>query len=102
MGKIRSNVRAATRAGFGVASIPVILGLVGVQSTVAGPVFNNYTVIPNFIFSGMRRLLGIKVSLNPRAAPIVEGKPVWYVANHISTADPVVLACCKHLLESPD
>ena len=91
MNKIRSNARAAARAGLGVAATPVVLVLVAAQSAVVGPVFKNYTVIPNFIAGAARKLLGIKVSVNNKAAAVVDDKPVWYVANHISTLDPFVL-----------
>ena len=92
MKKITGYIRATRRAALSVAAVPAILGLTAVQGLIAGPVFRNYTAIPNTLYRMTRRMIGIKVVFNSASAPLVKDKPVWFVANHITAADAVVLA----------
>lgn len=80
--------RVARRLAGLVAVLPVAAGAVAAQMLVAGPVFKNYTFVPNLLVKVLRRLMGIKVVFNQAAAPVVRGRPTWFVSNHISTADP--------------
>lgn len=89
--KVRANLRAATRATIGIIVTPVAVGLTAVQGFVVGPLTGNYTVIPNFIYRGMGKLFGYKVQFNAASAPLVNDKSVWFVANHTSIADFIVL-----------
>jgi 1-acyl-sn-glycerol-3-phosphate acyltransferase len=73
------------------AAVPVMLGAVAAQALVAGPIFKNYSTIPNGVIKLARRLMGLKVVFNEVSAPVVKDQPTWFVANHLSTADPFVL-----------
>lgn len=83
--------RVARRLATGVAAVPLVLGAVAAQALVAGPVFKNYSTLPNLVIRMARRITGLKVVFNESAAPVVQGRPTWFVANHISTSDPFVL-----------
>ena len=65
--------------------------LTPVQALVAGPVFKNYTAIPDFFYSGLCRIFGIKVRFSAASAPIETARQSWVVANHMSLADFAVL-----------
>jgi 1-acyl-sn-glycerol-3-phosphate acyltransferase len=91
MDKIIKNLRALRRIFFGLTAVPLIAGMAAAQGFVAGPIFRNHTVIPNLFFRICRSLLGLKVSFNKESAPVVEDRPVWFVSNHISEMDPLVL-----------
>lgn len=89
--KVTRTLRVARRTALAVAAAPVVVGLVALQGFVAGPLFNNYSRIPNLIFAMARRVLGLKVILNESLAPIARDKPVFFVSNHITAEDAVVL-----------
>jgi len=82
------NIRAALRIIIGV---PAIATLAAVQGLVAGPLLHNYTVIPNLFYNITRRVFGFKIEFNAASAPLVKDKPVWFVANHMSMADFILL-----------
>jgi len=83
---------AATRLALG---LPLLIGaaltLLPLQNFVMRPLFKNNTTVPKFIFNTMRRFLGIKIEFNAKSAPLEKKRPVWYVANHMSMADFLVL-----------
>lgn len=87
MNKARAIVRTAV--GFGVVA-PLIIAGAAVQA-VYGAVTGDQKTIPNMIYNSLRMLLGYKIEFNKASAPIVKDKPVWFVANHMSNADFVVL-----------
>jgi 1-acyl-sn-glycerol-3-phosphate acyltransferase len=88
---IADNTRATARAAVGLLALPVFLGLTALQGFVVGPVTGNYTTIPNFLYNSLRKILGYKVEFNKASAPLAKDKSVWFVANHMSIADFVVL-----------
>ena len=87
---IVKNTRATLRAVVGLAAIPVAIGLAALQGFVVGPLTGNYSVIPNLIYKGMRELFGYKIAFNKASAPMHKGS-TWFVANHQSIADFIVL-----------
>lgn len=89
---LRDNARGLRRLATTLGYLPIVAGLMAAQVAVLGPVFRNRTLTPKLIFRGLRRLGGIRVEFNTAAASVVNDRPVWYVANHSSLADPVVLA----------
>lgn len=88
---IKNNLRAGLRAAAGLIALPVIIGLTALQGFVVGPVFKNHTAIPNMVFNTLRKILGYKVEFNKASAPLETKKPTWFVSNHVSIADFVVL-----------
>jgi 1-acyl-sn-glycerol-3-phosphate acyltransferase len=88
---VADNMRATARAAAGLLALPVFLGLTALQGFVVGPLTGNYTAIPNFLYNGLRKILGFKVEFNKASAPLAKDKSVWFVANHMSIADFVVL-----------
>lgn len=89
--KVIRTPRVARRTVLAVAAAPMAVGLTMLQGFVVGPLFNNYSLIPNLIFAMARRILGLKVIVNESLAPIVKDKPVFFVSNHITAEDAVVL-----------
>lgn len=87
MNKARAIVR--TVLGLGVVAPLVITG--AAVQTVYGAATGDRKTIPNLIYNSLRALLGYKIAFNKASAPVVRGKPVWFVANHMSNADFVVL-----------
>lgn len=85
------TARVARRLATIAVAVPAALGAIAAQALVAGPVFNNYSFLPNLLIRASRRLMGLKVVFNEESAPVVEGRSTWFVANHISTSDPFVL-----------
>ncbi len=85
------NIRASLRLLAAVTALPLFATAIAAQAVIARPLFNDTTTIPNMLYNGLRRLLGYKVVFNKASAPVVKGKPVWYVANHMSIADFIVL-----------
>lgn len=88
---LRRNLRVARRATLGLLALPFLIGGAAFQATVMGPVFNNHKTIPQAFYNTLRRLMGIKVEFNKASAPIEEKRQTWYVANHQSIADFMVL-----------
>lgn len=88
---IRRNLRVARRAAFGLVAVPLLLAGAGLQAAFVGPVLKNHTVIPQLFYNTLRRLMGIKLSFNESSAPIETKRPTWYIANHQSIADFMVL-----------
>lgn len=87
MNKARAIVRTAL--GLGVVAPLIIVG--AAVQTVYGAVTGDQKTIPNMIYNSLRALLGYKIEFNKASAPVVKDKPVWFVANHMSNADFVVL-----------
>jgi 1-acyl-sn-glycerol-3-phosphate acyltransferase len=85
------NIRAGLRMLAGVAAVPVFIALTALQGFVVGPLTGNTTAIPNLLYKTLGGLLGYKIVFNKASAPIVKDKPVWFVANHLSIADFIVL-----------
>lgn len=85
------HLRAALRASVSLAAAPLVAVLAAAQGFVIGPLFGNYTTIPNLFYKGMRRLFGYKVEFNAASAPLVRDRQVWFVANHMSIADFIPL-----------
>lgn len=65
--------------------------LTPVQALIAGPVFKNYSAIPDFFYTNLCRIFGVKVRFNAASAPIETTRQSWTVANHMSLADFAVL-----------
>lgn len=91
MQKMLRGMRAAARSVLGIGMVSAMLPLVILQGAVIGPLLNNHTVLPGLFYNGIRRLFGIRVEFNAASAPIEDKKPVWYVANHMSIADFLIL-----------
>src|SRR3954466_12797668 len=87
------NLRAARRAALGLAAFPAALGLSALQAFAVGPLTHNYEVIPKSMHRVMRRVFGYKIEFNAASAPLAKDKNqrVWFVANHISVADFIVV-----------
>lgn len=83
MNRLRALGRAATLMAY----FPAVVVLAALQSLVVGPLLRNDTAIPNMIYGGLRRIFGYKIVFNKASAPLVKDKPVWLLANHLSTAD---------------
>lgn len=88
-------VRATVRAAIAITAIPVFVTLAAVQGFVVGPLIKNYTLIPNMLYNSLRALLGYKIefkdAFNAAATPPAKGRQTWFVANHVSVADFIVL-----------
>lgn len=85
------NLRALRRALIGLAMLPVLIGATAMQGFIVGPLLNNHTAVPNFVYNSLRRLFGIKIEFSKASAPIEDKKATWFVANHMSIADFMVL-----------
>lgn len=90
--KVFGHLRATRRLILALLAVPALLGLVALQALIAKPLFKNNTALPKAFSKIVRKLVGIKVVFNKNAAPIVNDKPVWFVANHLTTIDPFVLS----------
>lgn len=88
---LRKNTRAALRATAGVALLLPIIAATALQGFVVGPLTGNYTTIPNAIYKTMGKLFGFKYEFNKASKPIEKDKQTWFVANHMSIADFIVL-----------
>lgn len=87
---LRQAIRVSVRAVAGLVAIPTIAGLLAVQRVV-GAITGNYKTIPNMVYGILRGLFGYKVEFNKASAPIVKGKRVMFLANHLSGADAFVV-----------
>lgn len=87
MNKIIDNFRALRRAAFGLAALPVIVATAVAQNYLLRPIFGNRTATTSLVGRVLTRMLGMKVVFNAASAPPVQGRPVWYVANHVTGAD---------------
>lgn len=85
------NLRAGVRAVMAVAAIPFVVGMAAAQGFIVGPLTGNYTVIPNMLYKCMRSLFGYKVEFNKASAPVVKDKQAWFVVNHLSISDFIVV-----------
>ncbi|MEZ0226903.1 MAG: 1-acyl-sn-glycerol-3-phosphate acyltransferase [Alphaproteobacteria bacterium] len=88
--KFRDNTRATVRAAIGIAAVVPVFLLTAFQGFVVGKVSHN-TTIPTLIYKGLGKLLGVKVAFNKASAPIDKKQRTWFVANHQSIIDFVVL-----------
>lgn len=88
---LRKNTRAALRATAGVALLLPIVAATALQGFVVGPLTGNYTTIPNAIYKTMGKLFGFKYEFNKASKPVEKDKQTWFVANHMSIADFIVL-----------
>lgn len=88
---LNKNVRAALRATAAAIALPFFVGAVALQGFVVGPLTKDYAVIPNFLCRGLRSLLGYKVEFNKASAPVETNRQAWYVSNHLSIADFLVM-----------
>jgi 1-acyl-sn-glycerol-3-phosphate acyltransferase len=88
--KLRDNTRATLRAAIGIAAFVPVLAATAFQGFIVSKVSHN-TTIPNMIYKGLGKLLGVKVAFNKASAPIEKNKRTWFVANHQSIIDFVVL-----------
>lgn len=85
------KLRAFARA---VAALPVLGFFVAgavIQATFAGPLLKSKSTIPNMMYKTLGRLFGYKIVFNKASAPIAQQAPVWYVANHMSISDFIVM-----------
>ena len=89
MRHLRSAYRAIAGVGFLLGTLFVLLPL---QAAVMGPIFKNDELFPRLVCKGVRRLFGLHIEFNQASAPIETKRRTWYVANHMSPADPFVLA----------
>lgn len=94
--ELNANLRAARRAAIGVVLLPIIVAATAVQGFIVGPLTEKrskklYNVIPNAIYKSIGALLGYKVSFNKASAPVSKDKPTWFLPNHLSIADFVVI-----------
>jgi 1-acyl-sn-glycerol-3-phosphate acyltransferase len=87
---MRRQLRAARRALIGIVTFPLLAAAIVTQGLVVGPIFRNKTLIPNMVYNTMRKLIGIKIEFNEASAKLEKDKPTWFVANHMSMADPFV------------
>lgn len=88
---VMKYLRAFKRVSTAVALCPVMLGLLLVQATIGGPLFEDYETIPKLFLKAVRKAFGYKVEFNAAAAPKApKDKQVWYVINHIAVADALV------------
>jgi 1-acyl-sn-glycerol-3-phosphate acyltransferase len=84
------NLRATGRVLGGLVLLPLLLaGVIG--QAITGPVTKNYSTIPTLLYKSLKNLFGIKVEFNKNSAPLETKKPTWFVANHMSIADFMVL-----------
>lgn len=88
---LRQNTRATLRAAAGIALFVPIIAATALQGFVVGPLTGNYSVIPNMIYKTMGKLFGYKYEFNKASKPVEKDKPTWFVANHLSIADFIVL-----------
>ena len=89
---LRKNLRASLRALAGSAFLLAVFFIgVPLQVLVVRPVFGNRTFFPRLICEGLVRIFGLKIEFNAASVPIERKRPVWYVANHLSELDPLVL-----------
>lgn len=86
----RRHIRAARRVFVGAALAPLVLGAIMLQGFVVGPLGSKHT-IPNLLYKTLGRWFGIKTEFNQASAPLETKRPTWYVANHMSVADFMVL-----------
>jgi 1-acyl-sn-glycerol-3-phosphate acyltransferase len=87
---MRRQLRAARRALIGIVTFPLLAAAIVTQGAIVGPIFRNKTLIPNMVYNTMRKLIGIKIEFNEASAKLEKDKPTWFVANHMSMADPFV------------
>ena len=84
------NLRAAGRVLGGLCLLPfLLLGVVG--QAITGPITKDYSKIPTLLYKSLKNLFGMKVEFNNNSAPLETKKPTWYVSNHMSIADFIVL-----------
>lgn len=88
---LRKNTRATLRAAAGAALFLPIIAATALQGFVVGPLTGNYSTIPNLIYKTMGKLFGYKYEFNKASKPIEKNKSTWFVANHMSIADFIVL-----------
>lgn len=84
-------IYAAARSAALLALSPVIFAVAALQGFVIGPLTGNYKVIPNFVYNLSRKVAGIKIEFNAASAPLEKSRQVWFVANHLSNSDFMVL-----------
>lgn len=85
------QIRATARAIAALAGFPLFIGALAVQKYIVDPLTGNQTVIPKFLCKVLGLTIGLRVEFNKASAPVVKDKPVWFVANHMSNADFLVL-----------
>ncbi len=85
------GLRAIRRTILAAGMAFVLLPLVALQAFIVGPLLKNNTAIPSLFYSSLRQLFGIKIEFNKSSAPIENKKPTWFVANHMSMADFLIL-----------
>jgi 1-acyl-sn-glycerol-3-phosphate acyltransferase len=90
---VKKYARASRRAALAVTAVPVAVGLSALQGFVIGPLTRNYETVPKMMHATMRRMFGYKIEFNAASAPLVndKDKKVWFVANHMSVADFIVV-----------
>lgn len=91
MKNILKNIRGGLRA---IAAMPVAVGVIALaalQGFIVGPLTGNDKIIPNLIYNTLRHTIGYRVVFNKASAAPVKGKPAWFLANHMSLGDFVVL-----------
>lgn len=85
------NLMAIGRLGATGALLGAMAVLTPLQAAVIGPVFRNYTTIPDFFYRSLCAIYGLKVRFNAASAPLETQRKSWVVANHMSVADFAVL-----------
>ncbi len=86
------HLRSTYRALVGLPFLAVTLGIMlPLQELLVGSVFKNHSLFSNWVTGGFRRLFGLRVEFNKVSKPIEHNKQAWYVANHMSLADPFVI-----------
>lgn len=88
---MKRTLRATLRTATLIAATPVIAAMTLAQSFIIGPLTGNYTLVPKLVNRGLAKLLGYKIVFNKASVPVVKDKPAWFVANHQSIADFIIL-----------
>lgn len=86
------NLRAARRLALGVAALPVVGGLLGLQTLLIKPLTGNTTAVMKLVGKMAQRLLGYKIKFSANSAPLETSKATWFLLNHQSDTDFVPAA----------
>lgn len=92
------NLMALARMTATIALLPPVVlatalhaGITALPEKLIGERLKKNTVIPDLVYNAMRVIMGYKVVFNTAAAPLEKKKQTWYVANHWSIDDFIVL-----------
>jgi 1-acyl-sn-glycerol-3-phosphate acyltransferase len=91
MKDVLKNIRAGLRTLVALPVAVSVVALAAVQGFIVGPLTGNDKIIPKIIYGALQHTLGYKIVFNKASAPQVKDKPTWFIANHMSLGDFVVL-----------